>query len=344
MRDIRVYDFEFNLLCIMTDVISSSWHLLYNGVGTYEGHFRLKDEISDIILSNRYIVIVQGDLQAICTGRIVDDELTVCGRTVNWILTKRVRPPFKTSEIFGGYTDAETILLYCLKKGFTEPPLIDSSGVETTSVDKNRVVSNFIIPEPVGAETMTSHFWRISANDIETICVDLCEKLKKGHKVVFDIKNKCWRFEFIEPTANKILISKESKTAYQFEYRDDLQNEASGGWYPKYDSEADEQTSWHYIRNEEKSGIYDWDCVLSCSGESEAQNEIVKKSGTKSIQSRLRNLKFGVDYKLGDIMPVYYKYGNITDTEYYIVSGVDIKMTANDSYEEPILKKIKEAS
>ena len=84
--------------------------------------------------------------------------------------------------------------------------------------------------------------------------------------------------------------------------------------------------------------------MLSCSGESEAQNEIVKKSGTKSIQSRLRNLKFGVDYKLGDIMPVYYKYGNITDTEYYIVSGVDIKMTTGDSYEEPVLKKFKEAS
>ena len=42
----------------MTDSISSEWHLLYNGVGTYEGHFRLKDEISDIILSNKYIVII----------------------------------------------------------------------------------------------------------------------------------------------------------------------------------------------------------------------------------------------------------------------------------------------
>jgi len=341
MRDIRVYDFEFNLLCIMTDVISSSWHILYNGVGTYEGHFRLKDEISDIILSNRYIVIVQGDLQAICTGKIVDDELTVCGRTVNWILTKRVRPPFKTSEIFGGYTDPETILLYCLKKGFTEPPLIDSTGLETTSIDENRVVSNFVIPKPVGAETMTSHFWRISANDIETICVDLCEKLNNGHRVVFDIVNKCWRFEFIEPTKNEILISKESKTAYQFEYHNDLQNEAAGGWYPKYNAEADEQTSWHYIRNQEKSGIYDWDCVLSCSGESEAYDELLKKTGNKSIQSRLRNLKFGVHYKLGDIMPVFYKYGNISDTEYYIVNGVDIKMTAADSYEEPILKKYK---
>lgn len=124
MKDIRIYDFEFNLLCIMTDVISSEWHLQYNAVGSYEGHFRLRDRISGVILSHKYIVIVQGDLQAVCTGKIVsDEELTVCGRTVNWILTRRIMPPFKARLIFGEeYTDPETVLLYCLKRAFIEPP------------------------------------------------------------------------------------------------------------------------------------------------------------------------------------------------------------------------------
>ncbi len=339
MRDIRIYDFEFNLLCIMTDVISSQWHILYNGVGTYDGHFRLADEISDIILANKYIVIVQGELQAICTGRIVDNELTVCGRTVNWIMTKRVRPPFKTSTIFENYTDAETILLYCLKKGFTEPPAISEEGIETADIDTNRAVSNFIIPEPTGAQVMSNHFWRISANDIETLCVDLCNKLDRGHRLVFDIINKCWRFEFIYPKKNEILISKESKTAYEFEYCNDMLSEANGGWYPSYDADAEEETTWHYIKNGEKKGIYDWDCVLSCSSESEAIDELFNKSETDKIQSRLRNLKFGVDYELGDIVPVYYRYGGISDTQYYLVNGIDIKMTDMDSYEEPILKR-----
>ncbi len=339
MRDIRIYDFEFNLLCIMTDVISSQWHILYNGVGTYEGRFRLADEISDIILASKYIVIVQGELQAICTGRIVDNELTVCGRTVNWIMTKRVRPPFKTSTIFENYTDAETILLYCLKKGFTEPPALNEEGIETTNIDTNRVVPNFIIPEPVGAQTMSNHFWRITANDVETLCVDLCNKLNRGHRVVFDIINKCWKFEFIYPKKNEILISKESKTAYEFEYSNDILSEANGGWYASYDSEAEEQTTWHYVKSGEKRGIYDWDCVLSCQSESEAIDELFKKSETGKIQSRLRNLKFGVDYELGDIVPVYYRYGGVSDTQYYLVSGIDIKMTDNDSYEEPVLKK-----
>ena len=70
MKDIRVYDFEFNLLCIMTDVISVSWHILYNDIGTFEGHFRLGDNISNVILSNTYVVLTQGENQAICTGKI----------------------------------------------------------------------------------------------------------------------------------------------------------------------------------------------------------------------------------------------------------------------------------
>ena len=338
MTDIRIYDFEFNLLCIMTDSISSEWHLLYNGVGTYEGHFRLKDEISDIILSNKYIVIVQGNLQAICTGRIVDKELTVCGRTVNWILTKRVRPPFKTSEIFGNYRSAETILLYCLKKGFKSPPQINADGVETDTVDYNKAVSNFRCPDSTSTPAMTSYFWRNSANDLEAISVDLCNKLNRGHRVVFDVENKLWRFEFIYPRENNVLISKESITAYDFEYIDDILSEASGGWYPD-STDADGETNWVYIRSQEKIGIYDWDCVLSSSGKSEAVDELVRKSETKKIQSRLRNLKFGVDYNLGDVVPVYYKYGGISETQKYIVNGINIKMTASDSYEEPVLKR-----
>lgn len=161
MKDIRIYDFEFNLLCIMTDVISSEWHLQYNAVGSYEGHFRLRDRISGVILSHKYIVIVQGDLQAVCTGKIVsDEELTVCGRTVNWILTRRIMPPFKARLIFGEeYTDPETVLLYCLKRAFIEPPRINSSGLEMTgTIDDNKKITNFILPEPIGAEAFTYHF------------------------------------------------------------------------------------------------------------------------------------------------------------------------------------------
>lgn len=344
MKDIRIYDFEFNLLCIMTDVVSSRWHLLYNGIGTYEGHFRMEDDISDIILKNRYIIITQGDLQAICTGRIAAEELTVCGRTVNWILTRRVRPPFKARLIFGeSYTDPETLLLYCLKKGFTEPPSIGEDGLEIEgSVDKERAVENFILPEPIGAEPFTYHFWRLTANDLSELTIDLCKKLNRGHRVVFDIENKCWRFEFIYPKDNDVLLSAAVKSIYDVSCTEDIQKEADGGWYPGGAADTDEEdSSWYYIAGSpKKQGIYSWDCVLDCSGESEARDALEKRNIIDSTRAKLRGLEYGRDYALGDIVTVYVKAGSFERLSRCMINGVDIQLTRERSYEEPDLKGV----
>ncbi|MBQ3038209.1 MAG: hypothetical protein IJD30_03415 [Clostridia bacterium] len=345
MKDIRVYDFEFNLLCIMCDVTSVQWHILYDDVGTFEGHFSLNDEISNIILSHRYIVITQGENQAICTGKIVDNELIVCGRTVNWILSKRVRPPFKSKDIFGeNYTDPETILLYCLEKGFTKPPQIDDDGYEIAdSIDEDKMVENFIIPEKAGADKLTSHFWRISANELTKLCSDLCKKLDRGYRVVFDVVNRQWVFEFIYSRLNNILISTVSKTAYDMSYTEDMLGLASGGWYFVEDTEEDgSQAKWHYIKKEDKKGIYAWDCVMNVSGISEAEDTLKKKKITQSVEAKLRKLKYNRDYFMGDIIPVYIKLGEYELLKNYKVEGIDIQMSQNECYEQPILKPLED--
>lgn len=345
MKDIRIYDFEFNLLCIMTDVVSAQWHILYNDVGTFEGRFRLNDSISDIIMSNKYIVIVQGDLQAVCTGKIVENDLVVCGRTVNWILKKRVRPPFKSKEIFGEeFVDAETILLYCLEKGFIAPPKITDGVENLDEVDEKKVVSNFIIPQKTNPKPLSNHFWRLSANDLEKLSSDLCQKLERGHKVIFDIENKCWRFEFIYPKNNETVIAKEAKTAFDFSYSDDILDYSNGGWYAQYSGTGEEEVPWKYIENEDALGIYFWDCVLSSQGESEASDEIIKKSKTNTITTNFRNLKFGIDYNLGDVFLVYFKFGEFECSDYYMVTGVDIKYSPTQIFENPILKQSKKLS
>ena len=341
MRDIRIYDFEFNLLCVMTDVISSRWHLLYNGVGTYEGHFRIEDDISDIILKNRYIVVTQGDLQAICTGKIAAGDLTVCGRSVNWILRNRVRPPFKARLIFGEeYTDPETILLYCLEKGFTKPLKIGDDGTEIAdSVDEVKAVKNFVLPNPIGAEKLTYHFWRITANDLSEITIDLCKKMNRGHRVVFDIENKCWRFEFIYPEKKNIILSKALNSVYDVTYSEDMQKQACGGWYLAVtDDETDENDNmWYYIGGAEQSGIYAWDCVLDCSGESEARDALSKRNITSSTNAKIRELEFGKDYFLGDVVTVHVKFGKNEMQAECMINGVDIQMTRQSSYQEPDL-------
>lgn len=347
MRDIRIYDFEFNLLAVMCDVISSQWRIHYRGIGTFEGHFRLNDKITDVILSNKYIVIVQGDMQAICTGKIISDELVVCGRTVNWILTRRVRPPFKTSKIFNNqYTDPETILLYCLRLGLTEPPLTDDLGYEISgTIDENKKIDNFIIPEAIGAQKFENHFWRNSANNLATLSDDLCKKLDRGYRVLFDIKNKCWKFEFLYPKENNILISGEAKTAYDVTFSEDLLNHSGAGWYSEIESESENAESedlWHYINNSDEKGIYLWDDVLEGVGKSEAEDELIKKQTTEKIETKLRELKFGKDYNIGDVVSVYVSFGSYKRLRKYFVSGVNISMSTYKSFEEPVLTLFEE--
>ena len=327
----------------MTDVVSVSWHIQYNGVGSFEGHFRLKDAISNIILANKYMVLCQGDLQAICTGKIVSDELVVCGRTVNWILTRRIRPPFKTKEIFGEeYTNPEAILLYCLKKGFIEPPKTDDDGLEINdSIDYDKKVSNFVIPEGIGSDTLDSHFWRIKAHDISELTIDLCKKMNRGHRVVFDVENKQWRFEFIYTNDTGLVMAENLKTIYDVTYSEDLQQEANGGWYPAVVDEAENTDNlWYYIQKEKKNGIYAWDCVLNSSGKSEAVDMLEKNTLSSLVNAKVRRSEYLKDYSLGDIVSVYVKFGAFERELKCMVDGVDIYISRDLSYEEPSLVEI----
>ena len=106
------------------------------------------------------------------------------------------------------------------------------------------------------------------------------------------------------------------------------------------DADAGEsKEKWHYIKKDDLSGIYAWDCILSGSGLSEAEANLSKKTVTSEVTAKLRRLKFGKDYQLGDIVPVYVKFGDFEKMEYYQITGVDIMLSQNDCYEEPTLKK-----
>ena len=76
MNDIRIYDYEFNLLHIEPDVLSAYWILNYNDIGTFEGTFPLSSGIADVVMKNKYLILVQGEHQALVTAYLADKVLT----------------------------------------------------------------------------------------------------------------------------------------------------------------------------------------------------------------------------------------------------------------------------
>lgn len=341
MMDIRVYDFDFNLLSIMNDVISSSWCLKYNGIGTYEGHFKLGERTSDILLENKYIILTEGENQAVCTGKIADSELLICGRTLNWLLSKRVMPPFKTGELFGGeYRTPAELIEYVIGCTFISPPEIDENGEWTkNTVDEKRRVDNFnILPMPE-CEKMNRHFWRNSANTAEDIIADLAELIGAGHRLYFNFREKRWDFEILSGSRRDLVISEKNRNFYDVSYTEEIDEYASGGWYE--DSNDDGESVWRYIAGESSdTGMRAWETVLSAAGLSEAEGAMAKKRAEQTVSGTMSRIKYGEDYSMGDTVAVSVSFGGFEKTIQYKIEGMNIWNNENGRGEEPIFKRL----
>lgn len=334
----------------MSDVISSSWIIKYNGIGTYEGHFRTNDRISDIILNTPYMIITEGNKQAVCTGKIADKELLVCGRTLNFLLNKRVMPPFKTREIFGEeYQDTKTIIDYVLNKSFISPPQIDENGkfIEN-SINENKIVDNFTIIPYSETFKLNRHFWRNSANTLNDIIYDLTQMMDTGYILKFNTLNKTWDFEILSGIERNIIISEQNHNFYNSSYTEDIENYAVSGWYETSsddsDSESDsENSSWNYISFDDgNSGMLYWEAVLGGIGNSEALSSLNTKNKKVTVKGTIAQLKYEKDYNLGDILTIHIHHGSFSKKIKYKITGINIWYNESGSGEEPIFKELQE--
>lgn len=344
MYDIRIYDFEFNLLHIEPKIISSNWTVKYNGIGSYEGHFDINGDIVPIAIKNRYIIVVQGDYQAIVTGkRISAGEFILYGKTVNWILSRRVTPNF-VSSYFDGDLICENEARKIVSDAFSD-------------------VDNFVLGDKTG-DTTTKYFWRNTYNPTSEVVADCLDNANLGHNVVFDRKNKRWVFNVLKGQRRNILICTDNKNAYDTEYNEDLQDYYSECFYEEPNNEEDEDSGganedeededsgsanededeegkttgvWHNIvKDSDKTGIYRWECIVSEQDKSSALSALAKKSFDEEISTKTHDLICGKDYNIGDIVRVRIERGKYKNTQEKRIVGVNLWYENNNIGQEPI--------
>ncbi|MBQ7794518.1 MAG: hypothetical protein IJ366_08390 [Clostridia bacterium] len=340
---IRVYDFDYNLLCETDKVFSSEWELKFNGIGTYEGSFPINSEMASVFAGNRHLVLCEEDRQAICVGKLISGKVQVYGRTPEWLLSKRIVLPFKTSEIFGSeYTDPETVLLYLLDSAYKTPSLIDSDGNVSSGINEAAVAEDFVIPEAIGTDSFDRHFWRNGANELSEVVADLCDIMGCGHSLIFVPEERCWKFSLVFGEEKKLLISKSLKNAYDMSMKDSLLDSAEGGYFEIYTSE-DEDNLYGYKRtdNAEGTGMLYWDSVLSsASGLSEAEQLLREKSGEVRLECELMGIEYGTDYKLGDTLRVQFEAGPFRRTLKRRVTGVSIISSSKGNSVKPTFSEL----
>lgn len=339
---IHLYDFEYNLLAEADKCISSEWELKFNGIGTYEGIFQANSEFASVFADNEYVILCEDDKQAICVGRYISDNLRVYGRTPEWLLSKRIVLPFKTSTIFeGAYTDPETLMIYLLNQTYKTPVTVSEDGTASGDVNTDAVCNEFVIPEPVGVESFGRHFWRNGANPLSEVIIDLCDIIGCGFSLRADFKNKCWNFKLIFGQEKHILMSKSLKNVYDLTLKESFLDSANGGYYEIYDADA-EQKPYGYIKGENiGKGMLYWDTILSsASGLSEAQKLIRKATPEYRLNCELLGLEYGSDYELGDIVRVQFEMGKFRKTLKRRVVGVSILNSSSQKSIKPTLEEV----
>ncbi len=342
---IRVYDFDYNLLGETEHALSSEWELKFNDIGSYEGSFDINSDFTKIFAENKYLLLTEDENQAICVGRKISDKLTIYGRTPEWILSKRVVLPFKTSEIFGtdSYTDPETIILYLLNNVYKEPKMISESGEISEEINQAAVCDDFIIPESVGAPLLNRHFWRNSANTLSDVVRDLCDIWGCGYKLRFNFLEKCWQFSFEFGKDIDLVISKSLKNAYDMSFNDSILDSAKCGIFKIYSNTEAEEQSYGCVSNtaREEKGILYWETIFaSASGLSEAEKLIKKCYEDRTIDCEINGAKYGKDYILGDRLRVQFEAGPFRQTLRLKVSGVSIISASSGKSIKPIFTAI----
>lgn len=296
-----IYNFEFEPIFEEKKVKRSNWDIYYNKTGTFEAHLPLTSELVGITSENRYLVAAENGKKAIITGREIGDGLTLYGRTPDWLLGKRIAP--KTELITA---DAGVICKELVENAFSD-------------------VLNFETAVP--AEIMQISVERTSLQTVLQAVGDCLIQCGYGYKLDFDINNSKWVFTAYAGREIPLLISEANKNAYDTSICDDILDLADGGYY------GDDG----YISGE-NSGIYRWDALLDSETESEARLRLAENKQKSSISLKLRNLKFGIDYRLGDILRVQITKGSFRTAERKMISGVHISNNGRFTEETPILE------
>jgi len=322
MYDIRLYDYEFNLIHIEHNIISVNMTLKYNGIGNFEAHFPISSNITEKAINEPYLIAVMGDdLQAVITGKQASaDELVLYGKSVNWILSRRVTQKFTTYNNPGMTKNYELLAREIVKNAFSD-------------------IDNFVLSDVCGIE-YEHDFWRNTANQTSDVVIDLLDNIGCGHSVYYDRINKKWIFTIYEGKENNIVISESNMNAYNSRYIEDLQNYYSSGFYEKISSESDESEWIEIVKDGDKEGIYRWEGVLYGTSLSEGKKSLNNKKWEKVIKMQTRNLKYGEDYKLGDIIRIQIELGNFKKTVSKRVSGVEIWYENNNFGEEPVFSNV----
>lgn len=313
MADIRFYDFDFNLIRILPPFAEEIGYKaidteqIFNGSGSLEINF-FDPVLKKLVEKHEANIIIKWrDFCGVLTSyRWTDKEYKLTGTHLNGLFNRAVIPAIKKTDD-NGETIADTVC-NILNSALENIDWINYSDLSSLTTE---VIYGTDKPEK--ADTFIQGLFDISG----------C-----GYEIKADFRNKSFIFEPILPVLSSLMLSESNLNAYEFETTYIGKSEAFGGWYKSGDE-------WKYItRDETKAGIHKIDTVLSAETEADAKNELAQCKPEFEILATTRNIEYGKDYKIGDILRV--QHDGKTDKR--LVTGVN-RWEEGGYHESPIMSE-----
>ncbi len=370
MYDTKIYDFDLNLIAVTSGATTVNGFLYFNDIGTFEGHYPLTDKITDIVLKNKYLIISNKNFTGIITGKQVKNELVIYGRTLNWLLSKKVTANF----------EAEQKSVFDIVKAKILDVYQTVQNISVITSDQFSVID-------YKNEQYTATF---------DVVKDLLDKDNAGHEFDVDFKNKQFIFNCFKGKELNKIISESFKNAYDTVYDTDILELAQNGYYSQsfqnmgdWDAEKDiptlrdmqplnyekyykvsaagskfditfsegeyvvcktENGKWEKSAEAPQNGSWKkittaanlpdlliFETVLNGSIKNDAVKDLSTKKEVNSI-SAVSTLIFKKDYFLGDTIKIQMKKGNFSLTKKAKIIGVNFYFDGSKNGEKPILE------
>lgn len=309
-KDIRFYSLGLDLLYVLPSFSLETGYISFNatrnfrGAGSVEIVF-LDDELKDIVEENKDGIVVEfNGFQGYITSFKWDKQCRLTGVSLSGLLHRAV-----VSKTVAELNDnVENIAMAAIHK---EMAWLKKGALKGFGKQVYYSTSKYELAD--------------------TYIENLLSLDNAGYKITADFDTKEYTFECIKPKNIDLILSENNLNAYDFDTSYINKEKAMGGWY---EQEDDGEKVWNYITTDSSlNGVERMDCVLTKNTHTEAMNELLSKVAKYKISTKTRNIEFGVDYNLGDIVRV-----QIGDkTAYKIVDGVDIWQEKGYG-EQPILK------
>lgn len=308
--DIYFYDLNFNLLRILpsTRYKSIIAQQDFCGTGSLDIIF-FDSETGDILEDNidNGILVIWRKFQGILISFLRDDdEYRAVGEHLNGMvrrLTSNVR----------NFTD--TAIVSAMTSGLPHRTWL--SVYESTTIQKK----------------LTYNFEKRLKGD--EFMKTALEAVDGGYEIIADFKSQLpllYTLKCIGHSQNDLVLSKNNLNVSSLSITCNNKNVVNGGWYLN-----DSDKKWYHLPDSYTANVTYRDTVLSATTRTEAEKELAKLRQKYEITLTTKNLDYGTDYKIGDIV----RLQDRGKTFKMVINSV--KMWEENGYgEEPTVTKYEE--